>query len=149
MQRNTSVKPNLLRHSAVCCQYMGAPRHGTYPPEPDRCSIRCFETSSMYLLLQSIRTSMNGRFRYTDSRMTCNVSLRARLQFKAEEHQISPLLKIFLRREWISWILFVLLLCLSFISLVLFCDTNISGFFDIAKSWATFCCSGFLKMLRI
>ena len=39
-------------------------------------------------------------------------------------------------------ILFVFLPCLSSDSLVCFCDTKISEFFDMSKSWATFCCSG-------
>ena len=38
------------------------------------------------------------------------------------------------------------LICIFAISIVgfscLFCNTKISEFFDMAKSWATFCCSG-------
>ena len=38
------------------------------------------------------------------------------------------------------------LICISAMSIVefscLFCNTKISEFFDMTKSWATFCCSG-------
>ena len=49
------------------------------------------------------------------------------------------------QKEWVSQILFVLLPCHSEFCLFLFYNTKISEISDMAKSWATFCCSGAYK----
>ena len=54
----------------------------------------------------------------------------------------APLLKIFLQKERYSQILLLPLLCLSGLIHILICNTKIGEKSDMAKSRATFCCSG-------
>ena len=98
-----------------------------------------------YAMARKRRRKSNGWFRGIDNHTACISYQGSSLLQMRVWSQIAPLLKIFLQKEWVSQILLLPLHCLSGLIRILICNTEIGEKSDMAKSWATFCCSGTYK----
>ena len=100
-------------------------------------------------LHRSRHLTKNPQSRCTDSRTMCTeVPGLCRLPDQ-QNGKNAPSLEIFLQKEWFSQILCLPLPCHWWFLLVLKCCTKVSEKSDMAKSWATFCCSGTYKKVKL